>query len=110
MKTIFFSSLVCFVMVAPVFSELTPQDLDKIRLILKAEISESETRMKAEIAKSEERIKQYIDLKIESVKTEIESVDKRLNLVVGFVSAMIVLIVVTLGIPQIIMSWRREKR
>ena len=102
MKTIFFACLVCFVMAAPAFSELTPQDLDKIRLIIKEEISESEARMKAEIAQSEARMKEYIDIKIEGV-------DKRLNLVVGFVSGLIILIVATVGIPQIIMAWRGRK-
>ena len=109
MKTILFCCLVCFVMVAPAFSELTPEDLDKIRLIIKEEISEAEARMRTEIAKSEARMKEYIDIKIEGVETKIEGVDKRLNLVVGFVSGLIVLIVVTVGIPQIIMSWRGRK-
>ena len=109
MKTIFFACLACFVMAAPAFSELPPQDLDKIRLTIREEIAESETRMITEIAKSEARMKEYIDLKIEGVETKIEGVDKRMNLVVGFVSGLIILIVATVGIPQIIMSWRGRK-
>jgi len=44
-------------------------------------------------------VKGYVDLKFEGV-------DQQLTLVVGFVSVLIILIVVTVGIPQIIIAWR----
>lgn len=108
-QTIFFF-LTFLVIIPPVFGELTSQDLDKIRLIVKEEVAASEARLRAEIANSEKRLrteiadsetrmKQYVDIKFEGV-------DERLTLVVGFVSALIILIVVTVGIPQIIMAWR----
>ena len=106
MKSILFFSVAFFVIASPVFGELTPQDLDKIRLIVKEEISASEARMRAEIAASEKRMKEYVDIKFESVNIEFEGMDERLLLVVGFVSALIILIVVTVGIPQMIMAWR----
>lgn len=117
MKGALFFLIAFFVMISPVFGELTPQDLEKIRLIVKeevaasearlrAEIADSEKRLRAEIAKSESNMKEYVDTKFENVDTKFESVDERLLLVVGFVSALIILIVVTIGIPQIIMSWR----
>ncbi len=106
MKSILFFSVAFFVIASPVFGELTPQDLDKIRLIVKEEISASEARMRAEIAASEKRMKEYVDIKFESVNIKFDSMDERLILVVGFVSALIILIVVTVGIPQMIMAWR----
>lgn len=95
-----------FLIMSPVFGELTSQDLDKIRLIVKEEVAASEARLRSEIAASEKRMQQYVDTKFETVDTKFESVDKRLTLVVGFVSALIILIVVTVGIPQIIIAWR----
>ena len=97
MKSALFFFATFFLITSPVFGELTPQDLDKIRLIVKEEVAASETRLRAEIADSEKRMQGYVDLKFESV-------NERLILVVGFVSALIILIVVTVGIPQIIMS------
>ena len=123
MKYILFFFAAFFVIVSPTFGELTSQDLDKIRLIVKEEVSEVETRLRAEIAESGKRLRAEIAasegrlraeiLKSESnmkgyVDTKFESVDKRLTLVVGFVSALIILIVVTVGIPQIIIAWRGQ--
>ena len=110
MKYALFFFAAFFVIILPTFGELTSQDLDKIRLIVKEEVSEVETRLRSEIAESEKRLrseiekselnmKGYVDLKFESV-------DQQLTLVVGFVSALIILIVVTVGIPQIIIAWR----
>ena len=128
MKYTLFFFAAFFVIISPTFGELTSQDLDKIRLIVKEEVSEVETRLRAEIAESEKRLraeitesekrlraeiaksesnmKDYVDTKFEGVNAKFESVDKRLALVVGFVSALIILIVVTVGIPQIIIAWR----
>ena len=117
MKQTLFFFIAFFVIVSPVFGELTPQDLDKIRLILKEEIAASEARLRAEIAasearlraeifKSETQMKNYVDVKFEGVNDRFKEFDKRVTLVVGFVSGLIILIVVTIGIPQIIMAWR----
>ena len=70
-----------------------------VKAELKSEIAGVETQLRTEIAQSEERVKIYVD-------TKFEGFDKRLTLVVGFVSALIILIVVTVGIPQVIMAWR----
>ena len=110
MKYTLFFFLAFFLIISPAFGELTSQDLDKIRLIIKEEVSEveirlrteiteSEKRLRAEIEKSESNMKGYVDLKFEGV-------DQQLTLVIGFVSALIILIVVTVGIPQIIIAWR----
>lgn len=87
MKLILISIIAFLIFTIPVFSELTVQDLEKIRSIVK---------------ESEDRLKEHVDDKI----TEM---DKRLNIIFGFVIALIGLIVVVVGIPQIIMAWRERK-
>lgn len=99
-----------FLFITPVYSELSPPDLDKIRLLVKEEISISEARLnkrmdtletelKEEIAESDKHMKEYIDTKFEGLQGQI-------NLLIAFVSGLIILIVATIGIPQIIMAWR----
>ena len=110
MKYTLFFFAAFFVIISPTFGELTSQDLDKIRLIVKEEVSESEERLGAEIAESEKRLRAEIEKSESNMKgyvdLKFEGVDQQLNLVVGFVSALIILIVVTVGIPQIIIAWR----
>ena len=122
MKYTLFFCAAFFLILSPTFGELTPQDLDKIRLIVKEEIAASETRLRAEIAASETRMKDYVDTKFDGVDTKFkevdtkfdgvdtkfEELDKRITLIVGFVSALIILVVVTVGIPQIIIAWRGQ--
>ena len=89
MKLILISIIALLIFAAPVFGELTVEDLEKIRSIVK----ESEGRLMTHVA------------------DKFGEVDKRLNLIFGFVIALISLIVVVVGIPQIIMAWRgREER
>lgn len=99
--------LICFsTLVSPVFAELTHSDLDKIRLI----INESEKRIKSEIksdiAASEKQIKEYVDIKINGMDKRLSA---RIDLLSSFIFALIALIVVTVGIPQIIIAWRSLK-
>ena len=111
MKLILMSITALLIFAAPVFSELTVTDLEKIRSIVK----ESEDRLKEDLKASEERLKE--DLKesekrfTEHIDGKIEEMDKRLNMIFGFVIALISLIVIVVGIPQIIMVWRsRQER
>ena len=94
----------------PVFGELTARDIEQIRAIVREDVR---VIVKEEITASETRMKQYVDAKFEGVDAKFEGVDAKfegidrlLTVIVGFVSAMIVLIVVTVGIPQVIMAWR----
>ena len=117
MKPILVACMLCILLASSALSELTQEDLDKIRLLVNEEVSKSvaasEARLKAEIANSEARMKQYVDLKIENVETQIKAVEKQIisvekqithstNLTYG----LIALIVAAVGIPQIIMVWR----
>ncbi len=112
MKTILLFGFL-FIFVIPVYGELDTQDIDKIRLIIKEEISVFKTEFKSEIANSEKRIKDYVDTKFEAVDTKFEAVDtkfealqKQINLLVAFISGLIIITVATIGIPQTIMAWR----
>ena len=105
MKLILISTIALLIFAAPVFSELTIQDLEKIRSIVK----ESEDGLKKDIenirsmvTESEARLKEHIDFKVSEM-------DKRLNMVFGFVVALISLVVVVVGIPQVIMVWRGRR-
>ena len=100
MKLILISITAFLIFATPVFSELTVEDLEKIRSIVK----ESEDRLKADLKATEDRVMKH-------VADKFGEVDKRLNLIFGFVIALISLIVVVIGVPQIIMAWRgREER
>lgn len=110
MKTLVSLIGIIFLFIAPVYSELSPPDLDKIRLIVKEENSISETNLnqrmdgleaefKDEMANSERRTQVYVD-------TKIDALQKQINLLIAFVSGLIILMVATIGIPQIIMAWR----
>ena len=131
MRLILICTTAFLIFAGPVFSELTVQDLEKIRSIvtesenglkkdienirstvkesenglkkdienIRSTVKESENGLREEIKKSEEGLKEHIDFKVSEM-------DKRLNIVFGFVIALISLIVVVVGIPQIIMVWR----
>ena len=122
--------LFCTLTVPVCFAELTPQDLDKIRLIVKDEVN-------AAIDSSEKRMKTYVDIKIDGVEQQIDSLDKRIDSLdkrvenvekrveniekqlagiasiekqMGFLTymvyALIALIVAAIAIPQLIVTWR----
>ncbi len=120
MKIILISITAFLVFAAPVFSELTVTDLEKIRSIVKA----SEDRLKEDLKASEERLKEDLKASEKRLKEDIETsekrlmqhvadkfgeVDKRLNIIFGFVIALITQIVVVVGVPQIIMAWRGKE-
>ena len=109
MKLILMSTIALLIFAAPVFSELTVTDLEKIRSIakesedrLKSIVRESEDRLKEDLKESEKRLMAHIDGKVDEM-------DKRLNMMFGFVVALISLIVIVVGIPQIIMVWRSSE-
>ena len=107
------------------FAELTPQDLDKIRLIIhegnepiKAEIATIKTEIatiKTEIATIKTEIKTVKD-EIKTVKDEIEKVTNEVSWIRGrletidkYLAWLTALIIVAIGIPQIVVAWRSRK-
>ena len=120
MKLILISITTFLIFAVPVFSELTVEDLEKIRSIVK----ESEDRLKGDLKASEDRLKEDLKASEKRLKEDIETserrlmqhvadkfgeVDKRLNIIFGFVIALITLIVVVVGVPQILMAWRGKE-
>ena len=110
----------------PAYSQLTQDDLNQIRLIIKEEIKASETQMKAEIKASETRMKdeiKAINADITSIKDEIKAInaditsikenvaklDGRLDGTDRLITGLIVIIVALLGIPQVVALWRNIK-
>ena len=68
MKTVFLISILFCAFALPTLAELTPQDLDKIRLIVKEEV-------KAEIT----AVKQELKTDIAATHAKIEALDARLQ-------------------------------
>jgi hypothetical protein len=120
MKLILMSTIALLIFAAPVFSELTVTDLEKIRSIvkesedrLKEDLKASEERLREDLKASEKRLKEDIGTSerrlMQHVADKFGEVDKRLNIIFGFVIALITLIVVVVGVPQIIMAWRGKE-
>lgn len=92
MKGLTIGILLNFLLAAPVLSELTKEDLQAIRAIVKEEIAESETRT---------------DLKFQLLTTRIDEMDKRwtasitsMDKRVGFLQVLVVtLIAAVIGVP-----------
>ena len=115
MKLILILSAVLLLFTVPAFSELTVEDLEKIRSIIKEEIdpvkeeiAKSETRMKAEIVavkeevtKSEARMKEYVNVRISEM-------DKRLNNIFTVVLGLGTFIAVVIGVPQLVVAMQRK--
>lgn len=93
MKLILISTTAFFIFTTPVFSELSVDDLDKIRSIVK---------------ESEARVKEHVDLKTKNVNDKIDEMDKRLNLISNLVIALVALVILAVGVPQIVMAWREK--
>ena len=65
--------LFLFLLVSPVFAQLTKEDL---RTIIKEEVRPI---IKEEITASEKRMREYIDLKIDTVNARIDALDQKLS-------------------------------
>ena len=85
---------ICFLILnTNAFAELTQSDLQKIDKLIQA---------------SETRIKEYVDLKITALDAklsgQINALDGRLTQVYGFVIALVALIAIAVGLPQILVA------
>ncbi len=122
MKVLFPFALFLLV-AAPVLAELTPEDIRVIR-------EEVTAIVKAENAALEKRMQAYMDLKFEMLDTKFtaklaemdtkftakfEAIDKQFagvdgkqNIILIFVTGLMGLIVLAIGVPQIIMALRQK--
>ena len=95
MKTIFLFSILFCAIAMPALAELTDADLDKIRLIVKEEVS-------ADRESFEKDIKEYIH-------TKNESIEKRLSLVTTLIVGLMALIGIPLVVLTVMIGWRSVK-
>lgn len=109
--------LLLLLLAAPVFSELTKEDIEAIRMIVKEDVR---AIIKEEIAASEKRVKEHVDLKIQAVNTRIdgtniridgtntriENLDKQLGRIWAVIIALIGLIAAAIAIPQIMVAYK----
>lgn len=102
---ILFAFVLFLLLAAPVFAELAPEDIRIIR-------EEVTTIVKAESAALEKRMQAYVDLKFEVLDTKFttkfEAIDGKQNIILIFVTGLIGLIVLAIGVPQIIMALRQR--
>lgn len=109
-------SLILLIWAMPASSELSLEDFEKIRtllredvrIIVREEIAASEKRMKVEIAASEKRMREYVSQEIKIVNMTISEMDKRLEQIFGLVIVLVAFIGVVVGIPQIIVATQRK--
>lgn len=112
LKSIFCFSVCSCAITLPSFAELTPQDLKEIRLIVKEEI---ETVLDKELMPIKTDIvsmkSDIVSLKegFARLDARLTGVEKQIAMVANLVYALIALIVIAVGIPQIIMTWRSRK-
>ena len=95
-STLFLPILFCAI-AFPALAELTPQDLDKIRLIVKEEVKAEITTVRTEIKALDTRL-QNVEQGVSWLRGKIDSLDKHINWLMA-------LIVVAVVIPQGIVAW-----
>ncbi len=122
LKSIFCFLICLCVFTLPSFADLTLQDLKDIRLIVKEEIEKELTPIKVDIATLKTDIA-TLKTDVATLKTDVATlkkgavrldgritgVEKQIVFVANLVYALIALIVLAVGIPQIIMTWRSRK-
>ena len=111
MKTIFILLILFCTIAMPAFAELTPQDLDKIRLIVNEEIKKESATINEKIDKTHEKIDrlgtriQDVEKDMSWVRGKLEGVEKQVSHVTNVTYGLIALIVVAIGIP----AWRGRR-
>lgn len=97
MKFVLFISIISFAIAMPVRAELTPEDLDRIRLIIKEEIKEEIAPLKADI--------EALKIDVARLEERVSGIEKQIALLTNAVYGLIALIVVAIGIP----AWRGRR-
>ncbi|RKU29024.1 hypothetical protein C6497_07455 [Candidatus Poribacteria bacterium] len=98
-------------MTVPALGELLPEDLDKIRLIVKEEVDPIKaeiTEIKQDIATLNGRV-DGIGGRIDGISGRIDGISERIEGIEKIITWLMVLIVVAVGVPQVIVAWRSRK-
>ena len=104
------ATLLLLLLASSALSELTKEDIEAIRMIVKEDVR---AIIKEEITASEKRMKEHVDLKIQAVNTRIdgtntriENLDKQLGRIWAVIIALIGLIAAAIAIPQIMVAYK----
>ena len=123
MKTMIFLAMLCCVISLPAIAELTPEDLNKIRLIVKEEvdpIKKDVAVLQGQLQGIDKRFDDFkdsvnkrfddVNKRFDDVNKRFDDVNKRFDDANNLAYALIALIVVAVGIPQIIIAsrWRKD--
>ena len=101
--------LLLLTLAPPALSELTKEDIEAIRTIVKEEITASEKRMKEHVDLRIQTVNAGIDgvnIRIDGIDTRIEDLDKQLGRIWSVIIALIGLIAATIAIPQIMVAYK----
>ena len=104
MKTILVLSILFSLTALPALGELTLQDFEKIRQIVK----ESETALTSRMEKVEAKV-DAIDTRLRTVETDVAWTRGKLDSLDKHINWLMALIVVAVGLPQVIIAWRSRK-
>ena len=123
MKTILFFSIIFCIIASSAFGELTVQDLDKIRLIIREEIEDKLEPIKVEMAAMKTEMAamktemaamktEIVSVKgrVESANVNVASLDGRVGGIEKQITWLMAIIIVAVGLPQIIIAWRAAER
>ena len=112
MKTTLFLAILCWAILLPALAELTPEDLDKIRLIVKEEVDPVKRDVAVIQGQLQSIDKRFDDVnkRFDDVNKRFDDVNKRFDHANNLTYALIALIVIAVGIPQIIIAsrWRKD--
>ena len=99
----------------PTFSEISVEEFEKIRAIVKEEVGESETRLRAEIAASEKRTMTHTTHEVAKLTVRMDETDKRrdtqfasVDRNFGYVFMLFVALLALIGL-LLIRDWRKER-
>ena len=108
MKTVLLFSIGLWAIIPPALAELTVQDLDKIRLIIKEEIEDEIEPIKVEISAMKIEIAS-VKKEVGSLKVDVASLSGRVEGVEKQITWLMGVIIVVASIPQVIMVWQSRK-
>ena len=92
----------------PAISDLSQDDLNKIRLLIADELKPIQTEIQT--VKTEiQTVKTELKDAIASVKEDVASLSRRVDGVEKLITWLMVIIVAIVGIPQVVVLWRSKK-
>ena len=101
---------ICLLFASSAFAELTVQDLEKIRLIVKEEIEDEVGPIETKINRESIETKiESIETKIASTREDVASLSGRVAGVEKQITWLMGVILVVVGIPQVIIVWQGRK-